>query len=54
MEEHLGRELLTMEIIHHINGDPFDNRFENLYLCKNQQEHMDLHKQMEKGVKCQD
>jgi len=45
MEQHLGRKLEQGEHVHHINGDPLDNRLENLVVMKSI-DHMRLHKQI--------
>ena len=43
MERHLGRYLGPKEKVHHINGDPSDNRLENLVVL-NQRAHTRGHK----------
>ena len=43
MEKHLNRKLRKEEVVHHINGNPKDNRIENLQLFNNQSEHMTHH-----------
>lgn len=42
MENHLGRELESNEIVHHINEDPMDDRLENLQVMS-RSEHGKLH-----------
>jgi len=39
------------EIVHHINGDPLDNQLENLYVFKNNGEHIDYHRKIARWSK---
>lgn len=43
MEEHIGRRLLSSEIVHHIDGNAHNNSIENLKLMS-RAEHMSLHR----------
>lgn len=45
MEQHLGRKLTPIEVVHHIDGDKTNNNINNLKLCKNQSEHSKIHYQ---------
>jgi hypothetical protein len=40
MEVHIGRHLTPKEVVHHINGNPSDNRIENLMLFANNGRHL--------------
>lgn len=44
VEKKIGRFLSGKEIVHHLNGDPSDNRVDNLILLFNQKEHIRVHK----------
>lgn len=43
MEQHLGRKLTKVEVVHHINEDKRDNRIENLEIM-DARTHMSHHK----------
>lgn len=43
-ERMLGRKLEPGEVVHHIDGDRTNYSFENLYVCRNQQEHIEIHR----------
>jgi hypothetical protein len=40
MESHIGRFLYYGEVVHHINGDPADNRIDNLELFVSNKDHL--------------
>ena len=42
MEQHLGRKLNSDEVVHHKNGDTYDNRIENLEVMSLSQ-HSSMH-----------
>jgi HNH endonuclease len=43
-EKALGRYLPEGAVLHHVNGDPADNRPENLVICPDQGYHQTLHR----------
>ena len=50
MEQHLGRKLEAYEHVHHINGNPLDNRLENLVVL-HENRHLRGHKQIYDDIK---
>ena len=51
VEKTLGRYLTRLEIIHHINENPTDNRTKNLYLFSKRWQHAVYHRFVKRG-KC--
>ena len=49
VETALGRKLEAHELVHHINGDPSDNRLENLHVCDSAKAHCGFHSKNGKG-----
>jgi hypothetical protein len=47
MEQRIGRPLKSNEVVHHINGNTFDNSIENLVIM-DWSEHSKLHAEMNK------
>jgi len=43
MEEKIGRKLKIQEVVHHLDGNPYNNNEENLMLMKNTSEHIKWH-----------
>ena len=51
MEELLGRYLLPEEVVHHINGNVYENQIQNLMLFANDSEHLKHHQKAR--INCQ-
>lgn len=51
MESEINRRLARTEVVHHINLSPADDRPENLWLCRDQVEHMRIHAFTERLMK---
>ena len=51
MAQELGKELATEEQVHHINGDSFDDRIENLQLFPNASEHIRHHRALRRAAR---
>ncbi len=52
VERILGMKLPSQAEIHHVNGDPSDNRVENLVVCEDRAYHMLLHQRMRARDAC--
>ena len=44
MEMKLGRKLVSGEVVHHIDGNPMNNRLENLELFSSHGDHLESHR----------
>jgi len=49
IEQIIGRSLYRNEVVHHIDGDTFNNSINNLYLC-NRSEHKMIHESLSKCI----
>ena len=54
VESHIGRLLKDDEVVHHVNGDPSDNRLENLVIM-DYDDHMAYHRWINDQIReCED
>jgi uncharacterized protein (DUF1330 family) len=51
MEKHLERYLKPSEVVHHINGNPQDNRLNNLIVFETNKEHLNFHSKDKKYLR---
>lgn len=52
VEEKIGRVIPEGAVVHHVNGDPGDNRPENLVVCEDQAYHLLLHQRQRALESC--